>query len=185
MSCVKGTGVLTVYEYLRSLEGDQGMEKLKNALEPTDRDFYSRPLLPVSWVDFGYYMRMVVTADRVLGRGNFQVVKDAARYNMDKNFRGIYKVLISFSSVKFVFNNAKMVWRQWFDHGVLTPDWLGEKVGTLTLTDFPEMPLHHEHNLTASIGRIIELSGAKNVKCVHEKCLRKGDPGCQWHITWE
>jgi len=164
MSCVKGSGVLAVYEYLASLQGPQGMEKIRAALNVDDEKIFSQTLMPVSWVDFGYYMRMIVAADRVLGKGDFKIVADAARYNMDKNFKGLYKVLISFTNVKFAFNNAQAVWRQWFDHGKISTNWLAEKSGVVTLTDFPDMPVNHEYNLTPSIAQIIELSNGKNAK---------------------
>jgi len=185
MSCVKGSGVLAVYEYLTSLQGPQGMEKIRTALNVDDEKIFSQKLMPISWVDFGYYMRMVVTADRVLGKGDYKIVADAARYNMDKNFKGLYKVLISFTNPQFVFKNANGVWRQWFDHGTLTTDWASEKNGIVRLTDFPEMPVNHEYNLTPSIDQIIRLSNGKNTTCVHQKCMLKGDVGCEWNIAWE
>jgi hypothetical protein len=185
MSCVKGTGVLAVYQYLTSLQGPEGMEKIKAALSPEDAKIFSQPILPITWVDFGFYMRMVVTADRVLGKGDFKVVENAARYNMDKNIKGIYKIFVSYSSVKFVFNNAQTLWRQWFDHGKFTSKWLTAKSGLATLTDFPDMPPYHEYNLTPSLDQIIRISGEKNPKVIHQKCVLKGDPGCEWAVSWD
>jgi hypothetical protein len=185
MSCVKGSGVLAVYEHLASLQGPQGMEKIKAALNREDEKIFASTLLPITWVDFGYFMRMVVTADRVLGKGDFKVVEAAARYNMNKNFRGLYKILISFTNPKFAFNNAQTLWRQWFDHGKITTEWVGDKAGVARLADFPDMPPNHEHNLTPSIDEIIRLSSGKNTTCIHQKCVLKGAPYCEWKLSWE
>lgn len=185
MSCVKGTGVLAVYEFLSTIEGAQGLDKIKSALSEADKKIFSQKVMPISWVDFGFYMRMIVAADKVLGKGDFKIVEDAARYNMNKNFNSFYKFLISFTNPKFVMDRSNKVWRQWFDHGTLATHWESDKSGTLVLTDFPEMPVYHEYNLTPSIDEIIKISGGKNSKCIHEKCMLKGDQGCVWKISWE
>jgi len=183
MSHVKGTGVGAVYEFLTAKAGKDGLEQLRAALSPEDQQLFDRPILPISWVDFGYYMRMIVTADKLLGQGDFKLVEEAARFNMNKNFKGSYRMFISLVSPTVVFKVAGLVWRQWFDQGEVATEWVGERHGLVKLTHFPDMPVHHEHNLTPSIDEIIRISGGKNTVCEHKKCILK-DGYCLWEIRW-
>jgi hypothetical protein len=182
---VKGTGPLAVYEFLKQRFGDTGLARLRAALSQEDQKIFDKPVLPVTWVDFGFYMRMIVAADKTLGKGDMKLVDEAARYNMNKTFRGVYKMMISFASPAFVIKRAPLVWRQWFDAGQMKVDILGPGHARATMSDFADMPPNHEFNLTPSIDEIIRISGGKNTQTTHPQCALKGAPACVWDIRWE
>lgn len=185
MANVKGTGPLAVYEFLKQRFGDQGLVKLRDALSPEDQKTFDKPILPVTWVDFGFYMRMIVAADKTLGRGDMKLVEEAARYNMNKNFRGVYKMLVSFVSPTFVIKRANIAWRQWFDAGHLNAEMPGLRHARLTLEGFADMPPNHEYNLNPSFDEVMRISGGKNTQTLHPQCVLKGAPACVWEVRWE
>jgi hypothetical protein len=185
MGNVKGTGPLAVYKFIKQRFGDQGLARLREVLNPDDQKIFDKPILPITWVDFGYYMRMIVTADKTLGKGDLKLVEEAARYNMNENFRGMYKILVSFASPAFVIKRANIAWRQWFDSGQMKVDILGPGHARGTMSDFADMPPNHEFNLTPSIDEIIRISGGKNTQTTHSQCVLKGAPACVWDIRWE
>jgi hypothetical protein len=185
MGNVKGTGPLSYYEFFKQRFGDRSLVKIREALSPEDQKTFDKPILSVSWVDFGYYMRMITVADRILGKGDKKLIEEAARYNMNKNMRGLYKILISFVSPTFVIKRANLAWRQWFDFGEMKVDILepGHARGTVTGAD--DMPPNHEYNLSPAIDEIMRISGGKNTQTTHPQCVLKGDPVCVWEVRWE
>jgi len=185
MAKVKGTGPLAVYEFLKRRFGDPCLLKIREALSPEDQKVFDKPVLPVTWVDFGFYMRMIVAADKLWGKGDMKIVEEAARYNMNKNFRGVYKILVSFVNPTFVIQRAHLVWRQWFDSGEMKVEVPEPCRARAALTGFTDMPLNHEFNLTPSIDEIMKISGAKNTQTAHVECVLKGAPACVWEIKWK
>ncbi|MEW6515993.1 MAG: hypothetical protein AB1439_03715 [candidate division FCPU426 bacterium] len=185
MANVKGTGPLAVYEFLKQRFGEPGMQMLRSALSPEDQKTFDKPILPVTWVDFGFYMRMIVVADKVLGKGDMKIVEEAARYNMDKNFKGVYKILVSFVTPAFIIKRANIAWQQWFDSGKMLTEVPEPCHARATLTGFSNTPPNHEYNLTPSIDEIIRISGGKNTHTTHVQCVLKGAPACVWEIRWE
>lgn len=185
MANVKGTGPLAVYEFLKQRFGDQCLVKVKETLSPEDQKLFDKPILPVTWVDFGFYMRMIVAADKLLGKGDMKIVEEAARYNMNKNFRGVYKILVSFVSPTFVIQRAHLVWRQWFDSGEMKVQVTEPGRARATMAGFSDIPPNHEYNLTPSIDEIMKISGGKNTQTSHVQCVLKGAPACVWEIRWQ
>lgn len=127
MGNIKGTGWKGVYEYLLKVGGPEGIDKVKAALSKEDQEIFTKPILPISWIDFGAYMRFLLTADRVLGKGDMQLIKDANIYNANNDLKGIYKMFISFISPQTILRNAGMVWSRYYDSGKLTVEWEGKQ----------------------------------------------------------
>jgi hypothetical protein len=185
VGAVKGLGIKAIYGYLSSIQGPRGMEKIAERLSEADRKIFLMKVLDNTWVDYGYYMRMIVIADQVLGKGDLKLIENVARFNMGTNFRGLYKMMISALGVRASVNRAQNAWNLWFDVGKLSVTWLGEKKALLTLTEYPGMPLNHELNITPSIDECIRIAGGKNTMTRHLKCYLKGDGCCTWEVSWD
>lgn len=183
---VKGVAVIAEYNYFLKRFGAEAMEKVKNAMQEADRrELFGKKLLPVSWLGFGAYIRFIFTADKVLGKGDSQLVKEAGFYCAQDNFKGIYKFFISLATPKFILNNSDKVWRQYYDQGRVTVEWPSGKHCILKLTEVTDMPVHHEWDQIPTLTEAVRLSGGKNTAISHSKCLARKDDLCQFDITWE
>ncbi len=185
MGQLKGTRFLDVKEYLALEYGQAGLERLFKALTPEDQAFFSRPITAISWIDYGAYMRYVLKADKVLGKGDTQLITETAKYACQKQFKGIYKFFISFTTPEFVLKRVTQVWRQFHSQGTLTLDKSGPGLGVLKLVDFPDIPLYHDLSHTPYMAEILRLSSAKNVKGSHPKCIARGDDHCLFSFSWD
>lgn len=186
MGKTKGMGVLMEFEYILKRVGETEFEKLKAAISPADRELlFGRPILPVSWVDYNAFFRVLAEADRRFGKGDFELVRQAAMYGVEKLFTGVYKMFISLVSPRFILNNASAVWAQSFNIGKVTAQWHADKDVTLVLTEWPDIPLQHEYDQAPGVEAVIRLSGGRNVKSDHPKCIARGDGVCHFHFTWE
>jgi hypothetical protein len=186
MARVKGTGWKGIYEYLIKTNGTEGFERLLAALSPEDRDLFSKGILPVSWIDYGTFVRVLLTADKVLGKGDKSWLKAAETYSAWHDLRGIYRAFISLTSPEFVLGNIGRFWGQYFDEGQLTIAWRGEKSGALKLVNVSHMPLYHEYDHIPYMEEAFRMTQrGKNIRGTHPKCLARGDDHCLYEFHWE
>ena len=185
MANLKGTAWVAVREYLTNQYGDDAIARVRERLEPEDRILFSKPILPVTWFDYSAYMRFMIAADRLFGAGDLQIVREASIYNARRDLRGIYKMFISFTNPHFIIKNAGRVWRQYYDTGEIEVEWLKEKSGAFRLVKWPDIPLHHEVDQLPFIEETLRISGGRNPRVRHDKCMARGDAYCSAHLQWE
>jgi hypothetical protein len=185
MSEVKGTGWLSNYDYVLKIAGPEGVKKIISSLSPEDRNIFSKPILPILWLDFGAFMRFMLAADRIFGKGDYKVIEAASIHAAQKDLRGIYKMFISFTSPQFIIKNAATLWRTYYNRGVLSAEWSTDTSGRLTLENFPDMPLHHEHNHMPYMEECFRMSGGKDIVGSHPQCLARGDKACVFEFSWK
>jgi hypothetical protein len=186
MAKIKGTSFLNLLEYFEKIKGLEGIEQVKAALSEKDRiALFSKPIMPISLVDYHANFNFLLTADKILGKGDLQLIKDAVAYEIRKNFTGIYKLFISFTSMELIINSSARAWRQYLDTGAVTIERKEKKIMLFKITDFPNIPLHHDVANSTAIITLASLSGAKNVTVNHVKCMARGDQYCLSEIKWE
>lgn len=186
MGKVKGTGWKGIYEYLIKTNGPAGFEKLLAALGPGDREVFSKQILPVSWVDYGMFIRVLLTADKVLGKGDMSWLKEAETFSAWQDLRGIYRAFISLTSPEFVLSNIGRFWKQYYDQGEITFAWRDKTGGALKLLNFSDMPLRHEYDQNPYMEECIRITQrGKNVRSSHPKCLARGDDHCLYEFHWD
>jgi hypothetical protein len=185
--CVKGTAWSATYDYYLNRFGREGIQKVLNALSAEDRELFSKHILPVMWLNYGAFMRFVLTVDQVLGKGDRQLVKDASVYNAQRDLHGVYKMFISFTSPDVLIRSVPAFYRQMLNRGSMTAQYDRDaKRGSLKLVDFPDMPLYHEFDHLPYFEECFRLSrGGKNIRGSHPKCIARGDPYCLYEFTWD
>jgi hypothetical protein len=186
MAKTKGPVWQACLEYLKTVAGTPGIEKVKAAISDQDRELlFSKQVLSNQWIDFGAFMRFVVTADKVLGHGDFEIVKENARYCVRKNFTGIYKFIIKIATPQYLLSKGKLCWDLTFDSGKFEVRRLGKKHIQFLITDFTDTPLHHEHDFIASTEEFLHLTGVKHMRASHPLCMARGNDCCMFDVTWE
>jgi len=183
MGKVKATRWLDAKEYLVKTYKQEGVDQVFQALDKEDQHIFSRPIVPISWLDYSAYMRYMLTADKILGKCDHQLIARSAEYACDKQFKGIYKFFISFTKPEFVLKRVSQVWRQFHSDGELNLNSISDKAGELKLIGFPDIPKYHELSHSPYMKRIMELSSAKNVQVNHPKGMVRGDDQCLFKFT--
>lgn len=184
MGKIKGTGWLGIYDYFVNTYGIDRVERVISTLSQEEQVALTGELiLPISWVDLGAYMHFLIAADRILGKGDFELIKKANAYSANKDIRGIYKIFTNFVSPRFIIRNAGKLWSRYFDQGKLVLIREEKKGMTLKLTDFPDIPLHHELDQQSFMEECYRISGGKNIQGTHPKCIARGDDCCLFEFT--
>lgn len=185
MGAVKGSAWLTFTEFLVQKSGPGAIEKVLKSLPPDDAKYFSQKILPITWVDYAYYTRFLLQADKVCGRGDYELIRESAVFHANKDMNGLYRMFIRIATPGFVLGKSAQLWRLMMDQGKLVVSAETPKSAELRLTEFPNIPLHHELDQLPFMEEIARMTGAKNVKSSHPKCLARGDDHCIYSITWE
>ncbi len=185
MGNVKGSAVRSFVEYLKSRGGEAGWRRALATLTPEESVELSRPILPVHWYDYGSVIRLLLAADKLFGRGDRQLLREAGIYNAHQDLRGIYRMFISYTSPQYVINNSGRVWKQYYDRGQLAVAWQNNKGGALKMTGFPDIPLHHDAQQLGYMEEAFRISGGKNIRGHHPRCIARGDDHCLYEFTWD
>jgi hypothetical protein len=182
----KGTGWITMIKYFNECHTPEDREKLKAALDDKTRElFESNYVLPFSWIDYGTYIKTMVTADKVIGRGDFELIKQINYFTARQDIKGVYKFIVSLLSPKTVIQAAGILFKQIFNKGTLVLENLTSNSATIVMKEVDDIPLHHDVDQGAYIEEILKIAGAKNPTFTHPQCMARGDPCCRFEISWK
>ncbi len=186
MAKFKAVSVIDANEYVLEKYGPDAIEKIKAALTPEDcQVLFSRTLMPISWIDLNVVMHHLIAQDKVLGRGDFTFADELMRHIALKQINGFYKLLLKFSKPEKLIEKAPTIWGRYFDTGKLEATSVTPGAATLRLTEFPGLPLNHEHLSVPFMKELLTHAGAKHCKCEHPKCLARGDQYCLFELSWQ
>lgn len=184
MGKCKGTGWRGIREYFVERFGEDAVGKVLASMSGEDRGALSAPILNISWIHDGAFIRFLLAADRVLGQGDQQLAKESVRYEVRKSFGGIYKIFLAVSTPQFLISNAANVWRQYHDTGKVSVRTVDKKKVQVQISEYPDIPLHHEIDHGTTFEELASLCGVKNSVCTQPKCIARGDDRCLFEITW-
>jgi len=182
----KGSAFIGTSDYFAQTFGPGCMDEIKAALSREDHDeLFSKPVLPVSWIDYPAYLRFLIAADKALGRGDFALAKDAVLYETHKSFRGVYKMIFTFHSPGAAVSGAAQAWRTFMSAGKLEVVEKRDHFAHGRLVDCPGIPRHHEIDHGTTMTEVIVMAGGRNVRFEHPRCIGRGDPYWEMILTWE
>jgi hypothetical protein len=185
MGNVKGVAWKQTAEYLVKRGGPDIITKITKTLSPEDQAVFSKTILPITWVDYGAFIRFMIAADKIVGTGSKKVIKDASIYNAQQDFKsGIYKIFFSVMSVKFLVMGMEKYYRQYNDQGKTKVEWDSERSGNFIVTDYPEIPLYHEYDQLPYMEEAMRIVGCKNIVGTHPECIARGDRRCVYRFVW-
>jgi hypothetical protein len=182
----KGAGFLAHLDFLQTHYGAEGIERAKADLSAEDRqELFGRTVLAVTKLRLQAVINFILAADRLLGRGDLRLYKESLRYKAEKEFRGIYKVFMSFVSPHFIIQRVGAVWKQMYSQGAAASEFVNDHSARLTLTDVPDMPKTHDLAVVVYAEELLRISNCKNPRGVIEKSVTQGDDRCTFLFTWD
>jgi hypothetical protein len=183
---VKGTAWIAMMKYFNECHKPEDLEKLKAALDEKTRElFESNYVLPFSWIDYGAYMKIMLTADKVLGRGDFEILKKINYFSARHDVKGVYKFIVSLLSPKTVLQASSKLLGQYYDKGHLSIENLTSNSATIILKEAEDIPLYHDIEMSAYVGEVLRMAGTKSATWSHSKCMARGDSYCRFDLSWK
>jgi hypothetical protein len=181
---VKGTVFLTTQTWVTTRVGEEGWRRVLAAVPPADRSVLEMTV-PVGWYPLDVEDRLNVIVDKVLGRGDLGLMPLIGRFGAEQEMRGVYKFFLKALTPANVLEKGTEFWHRYQDTGTwaILKDQPG-RVRTI-LEGWGSRELATHLRLTAYLGRVVELTGAKNARLEHPRCKARGDKVCEFIGTWE
>jgi hypothetical protein len=185
MAKTKGSAWLTAKEYFARTCGDDAVSKVMASLSREDQKVLSQMILSVTWIDYDAFIHFMLAADKMYAKGDGQLIADMNIYQANKDMHGLYKVFLALLSPETVIKVIGHIWRQFYDTGTVLAKPVDKHNTQIILTDFPDIPLHHDWENTPYMVQCLRLARCKNPRATHTKCIARGDEQCLWEFTWD
>jgi hypothetical protein len=183
MPLTKGVGFINVSMFARERFGERGYAEVLSSLSDEDREALAS-VISVGWYDLALYARLIRALDRVRGKDDLSLLSDLGRYEAEHDFTTIHRVFLRFANPDYVVEKAFELWRRFHDTGtwIIVRESERRMLGTLEEWGVVDEALCKE--LTAYLQRLLELTGAKDVRVQHATCRAIGSGSCVFIGTW-
>jgi hypothetical protein len=184
MARVKGIAILSCLRFVRERYGEEGLQRLREALKPEQRALLDQRILPHAWAPFQLIVDLNVQTDALFGAGDLQLCVEMGRYAAGASLPTVFKVFFRLGSPRFLFDTAAKLWSAQFDSGRLTvlPD--SDTSARLRIEDFEEPHRSHCLAIKGWALEAITLSGARPLLADETHCRTWGHPYCEFAATW-
>jgi hypothetical protein len=183
MSNVKGMALSTRVDFIRERFGADAYARVLTAVTPKTREILEGMVLPQMWVPMVEYADFLTTTDRLLGKGDLELVVEMGRYAAARNLPTIYKVFLRFASPIYVMSKATSIWNLNYDSGRLVTEERGPTTAYLRVeVDRPSCAQ------CASVRGWAEgaaaVCGVSDVRSKKLECRSAGGKACDFLLTW-
>jgi len=182
---LKGPAFLTLVRYIKERRGQKGVDHVFSILKKEMPELYipSKEFKTKKMYPDMLFIRLLEILDREFGKGDLRECYNFGRYSSYN--LGVMGIFVSFlGTPSTVLKKAPKSWRYYRNRGELVVTKLEPGLGVLELRGY----LKSKTICTELLGFFngaAEQTKAKNVKVRETKCKSKGDPVCEFMITWE
>jgi hypothetical protein len=138
--CIKGSSYKAVLTYLEKTFGADAPRKVIEELLPEDQAIFKSNIFSSTWLPEKTYGNLLSTADRIFGKGDYELCISLGHDNAHNNIPKLYSMFIRYSNPQFVLGSASMLWGQLHNSGKFTIIERETKSATFTLTDYYHPP---------------------------------------------
>jgi hypothetical protein len=161
--------------------GQNGFTVLLDSLEPDER-FLVEQVVAIGWYDLTLYAKLLRALDAHHGRGE-SLVEPLARYEAEQDYKTVHRLFFRLASPAFLIEKTAQYWSRFQDSGTWRIDRRGDRSVQGVLEGWADDEVLCRE-LSGYMARAIELVGGKGVVIAHPSCRGRGDPMCQFMLTW-
>ena len=181
---VKGTAVLASIRFVKEKFGEEGIAKVRARLEPEDQERMDSTILASAWYPVSFLLAVMKGAKAEFGTQMPDVITQMGRASADYAHTTVYKLVFKVGSPQWIISKASVIFSSYYDRGQMVVTESGPGFANVELRDFGEPAPEFCERIAGWIVRTWELSGAKSVKLVHDKCVSKGAKACRFEGSW-
>ena len=180
---VKGSPVRSLQKFLDS---ELTAAQRDTVLRTLPSDFSARlrgPILPTETIPVYLLNRLTEEAARTKGESVEQFARRAGREAAADAVKGIYRFFALVLTPQALLSKASQMWSSLYNRGDMRVENQTDRGATIKLMNFP-LEVAGCARVTGWIERMAELTGVKNVRVQQTQCYAKGQPHCEWNVTW-
>jgi hypothetical protein len=153
------------------------------SLSPGDRQVIEQPAILASQKVSEFTLnRLTVAAAEAKGETLDAFGRRAGRAEL-ADAVGIYRFLTIVLTPTALLRKASSLWSTVHSHGQLSVEGETSQSARVRLADFPSEEAHCAR-LTGWFEGAGAMTGEKSIRVVHDVCLVRGGPDCQWQLNW-
>lgn len=184
MARVKGTAVGASLAYLKGRLGEEKFAQVLSGLSPEARAALTGTVLPSGWYEFSHLLELMKKAEVLLPRGAHSLAWEMGRYSAESGLKTVYKIFFRVADVNFILKKVSQVFSNYYDRGTMETVRTTDKTALLVLRGFDQPCPHFCDRLLGWMQRTVEMTGAKDVRMTHPRCMARGDDRCEYRGEW-
>ncbi len=163
--------------------GAQGWDAVLGHLTERDRVELAA-VVAVGWHPLGLYARLINALEAVHGYGDFALVVQLGRYEVERDLNTIHRMFLRLANPAYAVEKIGEYWSRHHDTGrwQVTRESESDVSGYLDGWGCVDEALCRE--LVGYIGHLLEIVGARNVVFEHPRCRALGDDRCYFRARW-
>jgi len=186
MLCVvprtKGVSFANARAWVEERFGRDAYERVLGRLGPEDAAEL-RASVAMGWYELSLHSRLLRALDAELGTGDLALVSELGRWEADRDFTLIHRIVLRFASPSIILRKLPDIWKRYYDHGT----WEIVRDGDVVIGRLRGWGSDCESlrvELTSWMTRAMELVGARDVHIEQLASRARGDALDEWRATW-
>jgi hypothetical protein len=181
MALIKAAGLIHTRSLLRA-KGGAAERAVLSQLTPQEITVY-QDALPITQLSIELATKVAALSAPLLfpAQTPSDAIQSLGRVNALNDLKGIYKVLLRFTTTEFAVKQAARLWSTYHNQGQARsfPD--GEKRIIFEVTGYPDLPAPFRHLLAGYIIGMAEMTGIRQARI----SLEDGNPQqWRWVVVW-
>jgi hypothetical protein len=184
MANIKGTALLPAVKLVRKYR-----DKLKpDDMNETGKALVAQRILPGTWYPIEPASQVMIGVNKIIGSGSLADGMEFIGGDLaEKDLRGVYQDLITVGDVPKSLRRSTILWRNYFDKGVLTMSLVDPKGGhAIARLEGFQQTIPYCCGIAGMAKVVVRIAGeGKSCNVKKAKCTLWGDALCEFHYRWE
>jgi len=184
MDRVKGITLDSFPDYIGKRFGKGEVAAFASTLTEEAGQVIRRGPVKSTWYSRAIYFEIITNfAKRYGGDNPSKLMRDLSAFTAERDLNGIYRFFLKFGYPGFVLGQSAILWKNYFDGGVMEVVRKEKNRMLVRLTD--DIYLPNTCDLIIGYGeRATSLSGGKDAKVEHPACKHRGGACCDFEASW-
>lgn len=181
---VKGSPVRSLQKFVEADLSTEQREIVFSNLPPEYATRFRFPILATETVPVHMLNRFTEEAAKAKGEPLESFARRAGQEAASDAIKGIYRFFALVLTPSALLSKASQMWGALYNRGTLRVADQTSNGARVLLENFPS-EIAGCSRTTGWIERMGILTGAKDVTVRQTKCFAKGDPQCEWTVSWK
>jgi hypothetical protein len=181
----KGSPILEMVQMIKATQGEEGLARLLNMLDPKARELFSKPILGSDWYPLDPWVAFLEVIHKELNRGDDRRVIAGSAKIFERQLKGVYRFFIQHGSPAGIVKRVLAVHETYFKGVGAEVVACDSQAACIRYTGFSKQ--HRILGLTfiGFFTKALEMSGAKDIKAVFTVPIEAGGPYAELSLTWQ
>jgi predicted hydrocarbon binding protein len=180
---VKGSPVRSLQKFVEAELTPAQREQMFRGLPAEYAARFAAPILATETIPVHMLNRLTEEAATAKGEPLEQFARRAGREAASDAVKGIYRFFALVLTPAALLGKASSMWTALYNRGLMRVEGQSDTSARILLEQFPSEAAGCSR-VTGWIERMAELTGVKNISVRQTQCFAKGDPACEWTVTW-